>query len=326
MYRVALFPSGRSFFVEPGQTILEAALTAGITLPYQCANGSCGDCRARIVEGRARQTEHSDYVFGGADRERPMLLTCRSTPLSDLVIESALSNDARDIPRQHIETTVRARQLLNDGDILILTLRTPRSNTLRFLAGQQVSLRITGVGQRNKSIASCPCNGRDLQFHFRRNRNDAFSEYLFTTADISSPIEVVGPHGELVFDDTSDRPVILVAYDTGFSAMKSLIEHIISLENDQPIHLYRILPGEEEAYLHNQCRAWADALNSFRFTELRDTDAEGIVQTITAHHDPLDDYDIYMALPDALTQELEDLLVERGAWPERIRFDTLSRG
>lgn len=324
MYRVELFPSGRSFAVEPGQTILEAALTAGVNVPYQCANGSCGDCRARIVEGLAADTEHHDYVFTGADRQHPMLLMCRSQPTSDLIIETALPQEAGDIPPQRISTTVRNRQLLQDDQVLILTLRTPRSSTLRFLAGQQVSLRIPGIGQRNKSVASCPCNGRDLQFHFRRNAEDTFTEHLFNGLRPDTMVEVEGPHGDLVFDDTSTRPVILVAYDTGFSAMKSLIEHVISLETDQPMRLYWIVPNEGRAYLHNQCRAWADALSDFHFAELNSADTDSLTQTIIDGHDDLGACDIYLSLPATLTQELEDQLVEQGAWPERIRIDTLA--
>ena len=35
------------------ETILFAGLRAGLALPYECASGGCGTCRARLVAGRA---------------------------------------------------------------------------------------------------------------------------------------------------------------------------------------------------------------------------------------------------------------------------------
>ncbi|HSV78531.1 MAG TPA: 2Fe-2S iron-sulfur cluster-binding protein, partial [Ramlibacter sp.] len=49
--RVRLEPDGRSFACAPGQTLLAAALAAGIDLPYECASGSCGTCRGQLIAG-----------------------------------------------------------------------------------------------------------------------------------------------------------------------------------------------------------------------------------------------------------------------------------
>lgn len=318
MHRVELFPSGRQFAVESGQTLLEAALEAGIPVPYRCANGSCGECRARIVEGAHEETGHRDYVFTGAERQHPMLLMCRSHPTSDMVLQAALVGGPADIPHQYIATTVRKIEPLGE-DLMVLTLRTPRSNTLRFLAGQQVELAIPGAGRRRKSIASCPCNGRDLQFHCRRRAGDAFAEHLFDRLAVGDPVEVQGPYGERVLDEESPRPVLLIALDTGFAAAKSLIEHIISLETDQPMHLYRLLPNGQPAYLANQCRAWRDALSEFRYRELPTDDVAAAAAAINADLGDLAPYDIYLSAPAALGEALRGQLLESGARPEQIR-------
>ncbi len=320
MHRVELFPSGRHFIVEPGQTILEAALTAGVTVPYLCANGSCGDCRARIIEGIVGETAHHDFVFTGTDRQHPMLLMCMSQPASDMIIETALPIGNEDIPHQRITTTVKTMQRIRE-EVLILTLRTPRSKTLRFLAGQQVTLRVPKAGETNRNIASCPCNGLELQFHFRLEPGDGFSDYLFKELKPQDTVEVEGPFGELMFDDESTRPVLLIAYDTGFAAMKSLFEHIISLETEQPVHLYWMVPGEGHAYLVNQCRAWADALGNFRYTELFTMDAATVYATIADQYDNLKEHDIYICAPGAFSRELKDLLEGGGLPVNRIQTE-----
>ncbi len=317
MHRIELFPSGRRFAVATGQTLLDAALEAGIAVPYRCANGSCGECRARIVEGAHQETGHRDYVFTGTERHQPMLLMCRSRPVSDMILQAALVGGPGDIPHQCIATTVHKIEALGD-DLRVITLRTPRSNTLRFLAGQQVELAIPGIGMRRKSLASCPCNGRDLQFHWRHRPGDAFCEHLFNRLAAGDLVEVQGPFGERVLDEASGRPVLLIAFDTGFAAAKSLIEHLISLETDQPMHLYRLLPDHAPAYLANQCRAWRDALSEFRYRELPG-DAATATAAIRADLGDLASYDVYLSAPAALGETLRALLVQSGARPERIR-------
>jgi CDP-4-dehydro-6-deoxyglucose reductase len=41
-YQVTLKSSGKQFDASPDETILQAALRQGITLPYGCKNGACG--------------------------------------------------------------------------------------------------------------------------------------------------------------------------------------------------------------------------------------------------------------------------------------------
>ncbi|MGH7397823.1 MAG: 2Fe-2S iron-sulfur cluster-binding protein, partial [Candidatus Rokuibacteriota bacterium] len=40
------------FECDPGEKILHAALRRGVELPYECATGTCGTCKAKLVSGR----------------------------------------------------------------------------------------------------------------------------------------------------------------------------------------------------------------------------------------------------------------------------------
>jgi ferredoxin len=44
------------FEVPAGQTLLAAALAAGVRLPSSCRNGTCRECRCRVLQGRAVHT------------------------------------------------------------------------------------------------------------------------------------------------------------------------------------------------------------------------------------------------------------------------------
>ena len=50
-HQVTLLPSGHTFNVADGESVLDAALRQGIGLPYGCRNGACGSCKGKIVSG-----------------------------------------------------------------------------------------------------------------------------------------------------------------------------------------------------------------------------------------------------------------------------------
>jgi ring-1,2-phenylacetyl-CoA epoxidase subunit PaaE len=71
--------------VEPGQTILEAALAAGIDMPFSCAMGGCGACRVRRTEGDITMEEPN--CLSRAEREQGYVLTCVGRPLTQTKID-----------------------------------------------------------------------------------------------------------------------------------------------------------------------------------------------------------------------------------------------
>jgi ring-1,2-phenylacetyl-CoA epoxidase subunit PaaE len=71
--------------VEPGQTILEAALAAGIDMPFSCAMGGCGACRVRRATGEIQMEEPNCLSRG--EREQGYVLTCIGRPLTQSKIQ-----------------------------------------------------------------------------------------------------------------------------------------------------------------------------------------------------------------------------------------------
>ncbi|MGW8246835.1 MAG: 2Fe-2S iron-sulfur cluster-binding protein [Acidiferrobacterales bacterium] len=306
-HQIILSPSGHTFTVEPGETVLEAALRSGYAVNYHCANGTCGDCRARIIEGVVAEQLPYDYVFKGDDRNQPMLLMCRSIPGSDMTIEVSEANSVEDIPHQEIVTQVMHRANLND-DIVELQLRTPRSQTLRFLAGQEVKLVFKGVGETIKPLASCPCNGRDLMFHFYKQENDPVTSHVFNDIKIRDSVTIDGPYGEFILQQPLAERIVFVAYNSGFAPIKSLIEYVLSLDLATPVDLFWLASKPGWHYLGNQCRAWQDVITNFNF-ELINTNClkEGpenqgdcLELLFESRRDKLDGADVYLAGPQSL--------------------------
>ncbi len=344
--QVTIQPSCHHFQLEEGETLLEGALRAGLNLNYHCNTGSCGECKGRVVSGTLGKRLHHDYVLSEAEKCEGTVLMCRTHAATDLVVVAGEAHGVADIPLQSIETQVIKMERPVE-DILILYLRTPRSSTLRFLAGQYVTLHLDGLAPRSKSIASCPCNGRVLQFHVRRVAGDLFSEYVFNTLKLRQKVLVNGPYGEFLLDEESIRPIIFIAFETGFAPIKSLIEHAIALEQGQPMRLYWIARSAEDHYLANYCRAWQDALEDFQFHSLISeqasagvepmlsacgADLDGVergmfqasAQVVTEIPD-LHDFDVYVNGAEAVLEPMRRLLLGHGLPESRLFIDHVRR-
>ncbi|HEU0187831.1 MAG TPA: 2Fe-2S iron-sulfur cluster-binding protein [Gallionellaceae bacterium] len=341
-FRIQLLPSGKEFMAARNETLLDSALRAGVAVKYSCNSGACGDCNGRLVSGQVRDTQPHDFRFSEAQKEAGYMLMCCTAPESDLVIEAQEIGSAEEIPLQKIVTRVEKLEPLQD-DILILHLRTPRSQTLHFLAGQHVSLSIDGVLPRNKSVASCPCNAMNLQFHIHRVQGDAFSEYVFDQLQPGQEVTLEGPSGHFTLDEASKRPIVFVAYETGFAPIKSIIEHTFALEAEQPIHLYWMVRHGGRHYLQNLCRSWVDALDNFTYTPLQlddgggssweDTDdaaldvrdMEALAAAITADYPDLSGFDVYLTAPDSAMDRIAQLLGQHGLPPAQLHQDVMQR-
>jgi ring-1,2-phenylacetyl-CoA epoxidase subunit PaaE len=72
------------FIVPPGGHVVDAALAAGIRVPYSCKGGMCCTCRARLVEGQVEMT--LNYSLEPWEIERGFILTCQAVPKSDRLV------------------------------------------------------------------------------------------------------------------------------------------------------------------------------------------------------------------------------------------------
>jgi ferredoxin len=64
-----------------GETVLDAALTAGVDAPYACAGGACGTCRAKVVLGTAVMDQN--HALDAAEVATGYVLTCQAHPTSE---------------------------------------------------------------------------------------------------------------------------------------------------------------------------------------------------------------------------------------------------
>ena len=320
---VTLHPSGHQFTVEGRDSILQGGLKAGLRLDYGCSNGTCGDCRARIIEGEVTKLFNADFAFGEAEKSQRHILTCAHAATSDvLVLEAAELGEFDEIPIQSIPIKiVRIQRPI--ADVAIVQARTPRSRRFRFLAGQAVRLSVDGTTTLHLPVASCPCDDRNLEFHVPRRTGDPFCERFFDDAETPTLLDLKGPYGAMVLvEDSRNRP-IFVAENTGFAAVRSLVEHAMSLDenSDDPrgMSVYWLADRADGHYLANLCRSWTDALDDFNFHAAVGVSPEALARQIASDHTDPPGHDVYAVGGPEFVEILSAGLIETAFPAAQIR-------
>jgi CDP-4-dehydro-6-deoxyglucose reductase len=306
---VTIKPSGHEFFVESNDTLLEAALRAGVSLNYGCSNGNCGACRARLISGEIKKVHAHDYVLSQAEKDAGMFLLCSCAAVNDVVIEAGVAG-AKDIQAQQLTAKVKSVEVFNPK-VASVHLLAPRSQRLRFLAGQSVRLSAQGASGQY-AIASCPCEERHIEIQILRKTDDAFSELLFGGLKANDIMEVEGPYGDFVLEESSTRPVIFLAFGVGFAPIKSLIQHAMSLDLAEAMELHW-LADDTGHYQNNLCRAWADALDNFTYIpHAHSVDLKTTLASIAADYPDLHRFDVYASGTATQLQIARELFLKHG--------------
>ncbi len=266
--KVTVLPANREFTVEPGQTVLDAALAAGIVLPYSCRNGTCSTCEGRVVSGEYDAGPAPARILDAADLARGHTLLCQARPTSDLVVEAREVRMADDIVVRKMPVRVLSLEPLAP-DVMEITLQLPSAEAFRFQPGQYLDFILKDGGRRSYSMACHQADGHRVRLHVRHMPGGLFTSRVFGVgAEPIKPREILrieGPLGSFFLDPDDTRPIIFLASGTGFAPIQAMIEGMLARDDTRPATLY--WGGRRPADLYRQALAleWAGRLPGFRF-------------------------------------------------------------
>ncbi|MBU1237097.1 MAG: CDP-6-deoxy-delta-3,4-glucoseen reductase [Gammaproteobacteria bacterium] len=255
-HTVTLQPSGHSYTAADDASLLQAALDAGLTLPYGCRNGACGACKGKVVDGSVDPGEAQENVLTTDDRAEGFVLTCCAKPLSDLVLEVHEVVGLGDIPVKIMPCRVQELRKVAD-DVMVMTLKLPSSERLQFLAGQYIEFMLADGKRRAFSLANAPHEDDLLELHIRHIPGGNFTAQVFSTLKVKDILRFEGPLGSFRLREESDKPMVMVAGGTGFAPIKALIEHAIHNNITRPIALYWGAKNRAELYMPDLPEQWA---------------------------------------------------------------------
>lgn len=193
-YSIKLLPSGHVFQAKGSQTIVEAAIDAGVHLPYGCRNGACGACKGKVVEGKVHLEDYQSSVISEEEIKNGMTLFCRAMAIEDLTIEIKELAIVNNIRPKIFPVRVEALEKLTH-DVMLMKLKLPSTDKLQFVAGQYLEFLLKDGKRRAFSIASPSHESSLLEIHLRLIPGGEFTEYVFQEMKEKSILRVEGPFG-----------------------------------------------------------------------------------------------------------------------------------
>ncbi|MEK6749801.1 MAG: CDP-6-deoxy-delta-3,4-glucoseen reductase [Pseudomonadota bacterium] len=325
-YRVRIEASGHQFDCHPEETVLEAALRQGYALPYSCRSGACGSCKGQLRSGQVEYKEETQ-ALSAAELASGMALLCRAHPKSDLEIVVREVGAARDIPVKIMPCRVQKKEQLA-ADVVRILLKLPKTERMQFLAGQYIDILLADGRRRSFSLANAPHADEFLELHIRFVAGGEFTQVVFDEMQEKALLRIEGPLGGFFLHDTSTRPIIFVAGGTGFAPVKSMLEHLFSLDTRRPLHFYWGARDLESLYMRKLPQKWAKQHQNFHFvpvlSEPKPEDKwrgrTGFVHhAVVADFKNLTDFDVYSCGPPAMVKAAYQELTTQGL-PETQYF------
>ncbi len=325
-FTVTVQPSGRSFQVEPDETILAAAIRQGVGLPYGCKDGACGSCKCRLLDGAVTLGEHQSKALGLDEEAAGFTLACQALPLSDVILEARTVPGAGEFPARKMPTRVM-RIERPAHDVALLTMQLPAGDPLRYRAGQYVEFILRDGARRSYSMANAPHMQGDkpmIELHVRHLEGGVFTDHVFGAMKEKDILRIEGPFGTFFIREDSDKPIVLLASGTGFAPIKAIIEDLRFKGSKRPAVLYWGCRSRRDLYLHDWALQAAAEMPSLRYvpvlSEPRVEDGwggrTGFVHHALMHDLPdLSGHQVYACGVPAMVEAAQRDLVERCSLP-----------
>jgi CDP-4-dehydro-6-deoxyglucose reductase len=263
-FQITVQPSGHHFECEADETVLAAAIRAGVGLPYGCKNGACGSCKGKVVAGSVQHKPHQERALPEQEKTQGFSLFCCAVPDGDLVIEAREVSGSSEYPVRKMPTRVQGIRKAAP-DVAVITLQLPANEALAYRAGQYIEFLLKDGKRRAYSLATAPSFGGPLELHVRHLPGGVFTDHVFGTMKERDILRFEGPLGTFFLREESDKPIVLLASGTGFAPVKALVEHMVHLKSERPVTLYWGGRRPQDLYMHELCEEWTRTLPHFRY-------------------------------------------------------------
>ena len=334
--RVKLFRSARAFETAADETVLDAALRAGLDVPHRCLGGNCGACRARLLEGEVAYPNGRPLGLSDAETADGLVLLCRAHARSDLCLETFVPGTAGALRVKRLPCRVERIERLAH-DVMGVYLRLPPAESFDFKPGQYVDVLLSKGRRRSFSIASPPHDARPLELHVRRAPGGEFSEQVFAEEMRGAVLHLEGPLGNSVYREIAAAespgaaapPLLLVGGGTGLAPLKSILRHVLETGLPRRMTLYWGVREERDLYAHAFLEEAARADARLRYAPVLSEPSpawrgrRGFVhEAVLAEVEGLEHHEIYVSGPPRMIEAVRRDFMARGVAESAISFDS----
>lgn len=309
-FDIRIAGTDQHFQCEAGQNVLDAALKAGIEMPYSCRKGVCGNCAGAVAAGQVDSPPSEAKPAG-------QHLYCQCRPLSDLEIVPEAWHRFDPAARKTFTAKVFRNTLAAD-DVSVLQLRLPAGQRAKFKAGQYLQVALPDGTRRSYSMANPPHESDALQLHIRHVPGGQFTQ-IVPGLKAGDTLQVELPFGNFELKEESSAPMLCVVGGTGFAPVKSLLDDLVKKGVKRPVTL--VWGGRNRAglYLVSAVDRWKKLLPGFRFLPALEDAADAqaldgfrgrVDDAVRQHFEALDGHEVYCCGSPAMVAAVRKACVE----------------
>lgn len=330
--RLTLLPSQQVLSVENGETILDAALRAGLNLPHSCKGGHCASCSARLVSGQIQYPGGHPPGITPVEERAGQILLCQAHAAS-----AELTVEIREIHPPIVEDRVHSlpcrieRMSELAPNIMAVFLRLPVHEPFSFVAGQYIDIMLPQSRRRSFSIANPPHDASLIELHIRRVAGGEFTQQLFAGMKEKTLLRIEGPLGQFWFREESPRPALLIGGGTGYAPLRAMLRHLLERGDQRSLHLYwgaqTCADLYENAFLEALCARHPNLTYTPVLSEPAAADRwQGrtgwVHEAALADHPDLRNTDVYASGPPAMVEAVRHEFMARGLPQQQLFFDS----
>ncbi|NHN38155.1 2Fe-2S iron-sulfur cluster binding domain-containing protein [Pseudomaricurvus alcaniphilus] len=230
---------GEPVALADGESVLDALLRQGHSIPNGCRAGVCQSCLLGAeddVHIGAAQTGLSD-----AQKQLNYFLSCQCVPAEVINVRRV------DTAGSRVEGVVVEKRQLNE-QVWLLRLRAD----FDYLPGQYVTLWRDDSLARSYSLASLPSADGVIECHIRHYPGGQFSSWVANEAQAGDRVGVQGPLGKCVYSGDSERPLLLAAIGTGLAPIWGILRTALAQQHRGAINVVVGAKAPSDFYLHNE--------------------------------------------------------------------------
>lgn len=215
-----------------------------------------------------------------------------------------------------------------------IALQSPGSESVTFSAGQYLELFLPDGRSAFFSIASAPEQLNALELHIRHMPDSEVNCALVAHLEQASEVELCMAMGQCHLSAPSlvaGRTLFFVAGSTGFAQIKSMVEHLLANQVNQPIHVYWGGRVADDLYLDSLARQWASQHPSLRYTAVLSEAGDGwqgqqglLPDVVAADLIAPATTDIYACGSPGMVYALVDALEAKGVSERQIHADVFA--
>lgn len=328
-FNITIQPSGHTFTADDGESLLDAGLNHGLSLPYGCRNGACGACKGKIVTGEVDYGDRNTSCLSDDDKAAEIVLCCQAQPKGDVVVNVKEISSTTEIKPKIMPARVIKLEKLSH-DVMQLELKLPESQRMQFLAGQYVEILLKGGKRRAFSIANAPHQDDVIVLQIRHVPGGLFSDHVFEEMKEKALLRIEGPFGGFYLQEESDRPIIMIGGGTGYAPINGMLEHAHSLEMKNQFHLFCGIRAKRDIYMQGMAESLTQRMSNLNYTAvLSDPEASdnwagvtGFVhEEVLKQFADLSGFDIYMSGPPPMINAAKAAFIRQGASEDNMYSD-----